>query len=781
MKTNSLFKRLVSMLIVVLMICTLFPMTAFAATISIEPDKKPSDYNYSETKDGVATPHGTINKNVGETGSFLRLPYNTLACKTCGYIFGKFYPVAYCDINVTQSNEGVIGNISYEAGRLRDGQKSYDCLKMNFKALKPGETTVTLTYYCNFLIEFRSGLCPGSYYPVYHYVSAPDDFKYDWYSGKYYNNTWYKYTDTFTVFVSGDPSEPEKPNDDTVKGLLTNAVKIDCVNTGVSHNSETYPLSSGYTVSEPVLSNGQYICTVTIDSTDYITAYNTSTKATHSLVENEPASKTITLAYDGEKWAVSGDASVTFNVECDTPAPQVPVVICVYRNGDTTTPYSTKTLKVNQGSTFKVGDLDINDYYSSSNGFEFEGWYNDGGWNYYKAGNKDNKLPDEITVSGWTNIYCMVTDYENVVVKAVTDDDKVNAETIFTGKALHGSNLIDFLNSDVSVSEKTGYTLDKWFNWDWYGHKFDNTSVVNGWTNVYVTYTSKPYTVIAKLYIDGEPAYYQATDFYTTSITGKYGETINYKAIKDWAEAKAKELKAGSSATIFEATIYKDGGTFAPEETFGQFNPDIFTTYVWVDVTTKANTKPLDPVVYYYEVRHLQEQLDGSFKLVDTDRAFAQKGTEVTAVLKDYPNYTPAPAVSGTVIEVTVNNDGTPNYLILEQKYYLNTYSVTYTDGVGGKVFKDDVHTVKSGATTPAFVGGIPTRPGYVFVGWTPTVSKTVTGNATYTATWRKVKDTTVIEIGGGNSSSSSSKEENPNTGAPVFVGVSVGALAAAK
>ena len=111
----------------------------------------------------------------------------------------------------------------------------------------------------------------------------------------------------------------------------------------------------------------------------------------------------------------------------------------------------------------------------------------------------------------------------------------------------------------------------------------------------------------------------------------------------------------------------------------------------------------------------------------------------------------------------------------------VTTYTVTYKDGVGGKVFKDDVHTVKSGATTPAFVGGIPTRPGYVFVGWTPAVSGTVTGDATYTATWRKVKDTTVIEIGGGNSSSSSSKEENPNTGAPVFVGVSVGALAAAK
>lgn len=64
------------------------------------------------------------------------------------------------------------------------------------------------------------------------------------------------------------------------------------------------------------------------------------------------------------------------------------------------------------------------------------------------------------------------------------------------------------------------------------------------------------------------------------------------------------------------------------------------------------------------------------------------------------------------------------------------TYTVTYTDGANGSAFKDQVYSgLKSGVATPAF-NGTPTRSGYTFNGWTPAVAKTVTGDATYTATW---------------------------------------------
>ena len=65
-------------------------------------------------------------------------------------------------------------------------------------------------------------------------------------------------------------------------------------------------------------------------------------------------------------------------------------------------------------------------------------------------------------------------------------------------------------------------------------------------------------------------------------------------------------------------------------------------------------------------------------------------------------------------------------------------YTVTYTDGVSDEeVFKDEVYKdLLSGTKTPEFTGTA-VREGYVFGGWSTAVSETVTGNVTYTATWK--------------------------------------------
>ena len=75
---------------------------------------------------------------------------------------------------------------------------------------------------------------------------------------------------------------------------------------------------------------------------------------------------------------------------------------------------------------------------------------------------------------------------------------------------------------------------------------------------------------------------------------------------------------------------------------------------------------------------------------------------------------------------------GTTYYAVWEQ-----TYTVTYTDGVESEeVFADQVYPdLASGTQTPSF-NGAPARSGYVFAGWTPALSATVTADATYTATW---------------------------------------------
>ena len=69
----------------------------------------------------------------------------------------------------------------------------------------------------------------------------------------------------------------------------------------------------------------------------------------------------------------------------------------------------------------------------------------------------------------------------------------------------------------------------------------------------------------------------------------------------------------------------------------------------------------------------------------------------------------------------------------------IQKFSVTYTDGIGGTSFADEVTSdLRRGTPTPAFTGGTPTRSGYTFTGWEPSVAATVTGNAVYTAQWTK-------------------------------------------
>ena len=80
-------------------------------------------------------------------------------------------------------------------------------------------------------------------------------------------------------------------------------------------------------------------------------------------------------------------------------------------------------------------------------------------------------------------------------------------------------------------------------------------------------------------------------------------------------------------------------------------------------------------------------------------------------------------------------------------------YTVTYTDGVENEeVFADQVYSnLIKGDNTPSF-SGTPTRDGYKFTGWKPTVAEKVTGNAVYTAQWEKeeVLYTLIFDANGG-------------------------------
>ena len=93
--------------------------------------------------------------------------------------------------------------------------------------------------------------------------------------------------------------------------------------------------------------------------------------------------------------------------------------------------------------------------------------------------------------------------------------------------------------------------------------------------------------------------------------------------------------------------------------------------------------------------------------------------------------------VTDTDYTVETGASSQPKSLVLYGA--VQKYSVTYTDGIGGASFADEVTSdLRRGTPTPAFTGGTPTRSGYTFIGWQPSVASTVTDNAVYTAQWAK-------------------------------------------
>lgn len=234
-----------------------------------------------------------------------------------------------------------------------------------------------------------------------------------------------------------------------------------------------------------------------------------------------------------------------------------PVQVVVYQNGNTETPVVTKTIgSYEKGAPFNVDSLNINDYYNSDYGFETTGWFNDGKWNEYKNGQNPAPLQGEITINGWTNVICMVTDKYPVHVFAVTDGDKDNTEEIYTGTALKGTDLIAFLDQNVPVPEKEGYTVDKWYNWDWYGNKYAEDTKVNGWTNAYVTYTSNDTDRTVEVTFTVNSEYGSFTDYGKGPVTFKglpENSTEQYSVPKVTAKAGYKFVGwKGQGADVIE-------------------------------------------------------------------------------------------------------------------------------------------------------------------------------------------------------------------------------------
>lgn len=129
-----------------------------------------------------------------------------------------------------------------------------------------------------------------------------------------------------------------------------------------------------------------------------------------------------------------------------------------------------------------------------------------------------------------------------------------------------------------------------------------------------------------------------------------------------------------------------------------------------------------------------------TLSLTDKAQGELSSGKDLEVVSKGYIDGTIK--ISAFIASYTLKLEGkskeAPAQNTAKLKLDVPTYTVTYTDGANGSAFKDQVYSgLKSGVATPAF-NGTPERDGYTFNSWEPAVDKTVTKDATYTATWTR-------------------------------------------
>lgn len=550
-------------------------------------------------------------------------------------------------------------------------------------------------------------------------------------------NTWTR--TLYAVWEEAAPPTPDKPTapgEGDLSGLIGN-ITVNCTNGKAAHELKTkgYTLISGsYTTSEVAgdAENG-YTYTVTINSQKYVEQFDTDTGAAH---DPKGVNATVTLKYTDNGWTVESGAPVVFDVACVTeivpPARpgaedlsnlKAPVdVTC------TTKPETHAAVHFSlRGGTYTIGDV---------------------------AGNETDGYTCDITVTADKYVARYNMDYgkhtltgdntKTLTLKYVEGQWAVDTPITFPVECeeeLFPVHLVIYRNGDTSKaykdvaleSQPKGHVIDlstidiaDYYtgNYEFYGwyddglfniYKSDPANppaglkekAVNGWTNLKCMVYDK-YQVV---YFQSEEALRDFQNDHSKTEGRLYSTTAPFGSTLPTADAP---------------TPTRTGYTFKFWSREGQ-NGDVTgqTVNGWTNLYAvwEKNT---------YTVTYT----DGVNGEAFADQAYTAKYEDAT------PAFEGTPARAGYKFlgwEPTVAETVTENATYVAQ--WEKLYTVTYTDGVGEKAFKDDVHSdLEKDTPTPAFSGGTPARKGFVFDGWNPEVAEIVTEDVTYTAQWKPVQ-----------------------------------------
>ena len=164
-------------------------------------------------------------------------------------------------------------------------------------------------------------------------------------------------------------------------------------------------------------------------------------------------------------------------------------------------------------------------------------------------------------------------------VYTVTYTDGVENEEVFADQVYSDLRKDSTTPAFNGTPTRTGYTFAGW--------EPEVAATVTQTVTYVAKWEKKTYKVVAKLYVNGKPAYYQNEDFYTYKVSGLYGENIDFDTIKAKAVEQAKQIKKASAS--YTAVILEDHEPNAVCTTYGEHQPGQATHYVKVNVKTEEN------------------------------------------------------------------------------------------------------------------------------------------------------------------------------------------------
>ena len=433
-------------------------------------------------------------------------------------------------------------------------------------------------------------------------------------------------TKTVTYVAKWTPVEPKAPTADELKKLEM-AVQVKCVVDASQQHKDAYGLLGecdvDYFVGEPRKDGDDWLCDISYVPDLYVAEFNTTFQNLKH-VQNDEQIVPVTLIWAGDSWQlktqgrvhVTEEYTVTFNAYGGFPTPDEQHV----KSGEKAVLPVEPTLKGYIFAFWYLGEDEQNATAYDFNTPVTENITLTAKWNINKYTVTFNSYggtpvppaqeveygltatkPADPTLKGYTFAFwylgedeqnATAYDFDTPVTENITLTAKWNINKYTVAFNTDGGTPVPpaqeveygLTATEPAAPEKTGYTFDGWYLGD---EKYDFSAAVEQNITLTANWEKKTYKVVAKLYVNGKPAYYQNTDFYTYEVSGLYGEAIDFDTIKAKAVAQAKQIKKASAS--YTAVILEDHEPNPVCTTFGEHQPGQAAHYVKVNVKTEEN------------------------------------------------------------------------------------------------------------------------------------------------------------------------------------------------